>query len=284
MFERRKIREMSNFDISIIVTTRNEEKHLADCLRSIKEQNYPRNKLEIIVVDNNSTDKTKEIAARFTSLIFNYGPERSAQRNSGVARSTGRYILYLDADMTLRPEVLRECYNKCEKEGWVGAYIPEKIIGRGFWIKVRNFERAFYNETVVDCVRFVSREAFEKIAGFDEDLNGPEDWDFDRRIRALGPTGIIESCLYHDEGRFRLIRYAAKKRYYARGFARYIEKWGKDDPVIRKQFGIFYRYLGVFIAAGRWKRLLAHPLLALGMYLLRLAIGIVYISSRFGKQ
>ena len=273
--------EISEVKVSIIITTKDEARHIAACLRSVKSQNYPPDKLEIIVVDNNSTDETKAVASRFTTKVFNLGPERSAQRNFGVAEASGRYILYLDADMTLRPEVLRECYSKCEEEGWVGAYIPEKITGTGFWIKVRNFERGFYNATVIDCVRFVKKEVFEEIDGFDEDLNGPEDWDFDRRIREVGPTGIIYACLYHDEGGFNLLSYAAKKRYYARGFSRYIDKWGRKDPVIRKQFGIFYRYFGVFIEAGRWKRLLAHPLLTIGMYLLRFAVGLVFIYSRY---
>jgi len=42
--------------------------------------------IEIIVVDNNSTDRTKEIAARYTEKVYNFGPERSAQRNFGVGQ------------------------------------------------------------------------------------------------------------------------------------------------------------------------------------------------------
>ena len=66
--------------VSVIVTTKNEEKNIENCLRSIKAQTYPQEKIEIIVVDNNSTDKTKEIGKRYTERVYNFGPERSAQR------------------------------------------------------------------------------------------------------------------------------------------------------------------------------------------------------------
>ena len=70
--------------VSIIVTTKNEEKNIAYCLTSITEQTYSH--LEVILVDNNSSDKTREIALEFTDKIFNKGPERSAQRNYGMTQ------------------------------------------------------------------------------------------------------------------------------------------------------------------------------------------------------
>jgi len=99
--------------VSVIITTRNEEKNIENCLKSIKEQTYPQEEIEIIVVDNNSTDRTKEIVARYTEnpsgngfafhgvKVYNFGPERSAQRNFGVQEAEGKYILYLDTDMIL---------------------------------------------------------------------------------------------------------------------------------------------------------------------------------------
>jgi len=63
--------------------------------------------MEIIVVDNNSQDKTKEIAYRYTDKVYNFGPERSAQRNFGVKQAAGKYILYLDADMVLSENVMK---------------------------------------------------------------------------------------------------------------------------------------------------------------------------------
>ncbi|MHB1679015.1 MAG: glycosyltransferase family 2 protein [bacterium] len=82
---------MVNPLVSVIITTKNEEKNIGMCLKSIKSQSYQN--IEIIVVDNQSSDKTKEIAAKFTNLIYDKGPERSAQRNYGVSVSRGEYIV-----------------------------------------------------------------------------------------------------------------------------------------------------------------------------------------------
>lgn len=167
--------------VSVIITTKNKQTNIKNCLESIRTQTYTQDKIEIIVVDNNSTDRTKEIAKRFTDKVYNFGPERSAQRNFGVRQSRGEYILYLDADMMLSESVISKCIEKCENDGCIALYIPERIIGNGFWVKVRDFERSFYNATCIDCVRFVRRDKFLEIDGFDENLAGPEDWDFGRK-------------------------------------------------------------------------------------------------------
>lgn len=270
--------------VSVIVTTKNEEIHIANCLNAIKDQSYPQDLIEIVVVDNSSTDKTEEIAKKYTDKVYNFGPERSAQRNFGVKQSGGKYILYLDADMILHQDVISECVKKCEKEGLVALYIPERITGKGFWIKVRDFERSFYNATVIDCVRFVHRDKFLEIGGFDETLTGPEDWDFDRRIRETGKTGIINSPVYHNEGEFNLKKYLDKKVYYAKSFDKYIQKWGKNDPMVKKQLGFWYRYFGVFIENGKWKRLLIHIVPAAGMYFLRILLGLALFIAHIKKK
>lgn len=270
--------------VSVVVTTRNEERNIERCLTSIREQTYP--EIEIIVVDNASTDRTKEIAQQFTPLFINQGPERSAQRNQGMERGTGRYVLYLDADMTLSPRVVEECVATLEANpSLCGLYIPEEITGdNSYWIRVRRFERSFYNATVIDAVRCLPKTAFQRMGGFDTTLTGPEDWDFDRRVRALGPVASIKAPLYHHEGHFDLKTYLRKKRYYSNAFDAYVAKWGEHDPEIRKQLGFAYRYGGVFVEHGKFLKLLAHPWLTVGMYFLRFRVGLNYLTSRSARQ
>jgi hypothetical protein len=130
-------------------------------------------------------------------------------------------------------------------------------------------------------VRFVQRDKFLEIGGFDDRNigSGPEDWDFDRRIRQTGNAGIIGSCLYHNEGDFSFIRYLKKKSYYTQSMDGYIRKWGKNDPIIKKQLGACYRLAGVFIENGKWKKLICHPILTAGMYSLRFAVAVTYLKS-----
>lgn len=147
--------------VSVIITTKNEEKNIENCLKSIKNQSYLQDLLEIIVVDNNSTDKTKEIARKYTDKIFNEGPERSAQRNFGVEKSNGEYFLYLDADMILSKDAIKDCIEKVKSDDNVIAlHISEIITGKKFFSKVRRFERSFYDGTVIDGVRFIKKINF----------------------------------------------------------------------------------------------------------------------------
>ena len=265
--------------VSVVVTTKNEEQNIGACLESLVHQSMP--PLEMIVVDNYSEDKTTEIAQEYGGKVFQLGPERSAQRNYGVKKAQGKYILYLDADMRLSPKVIEECVNCCEADSGVsGIYIPEFIVGKGFWINVRRFERSFYDGTVIDAVRFVPKTAFQQVEGFDLKFTGPEDWDFDKKIRGLGKTVVSEANLEHDEGDFNLHHYLGKKSYYSKGFDKYTDKWGKNDSDVRKQLGPWYRFVGVFVEQGKFIKLLEHPILTLGMYYLRFRVGILYLMRK----
>jgi len=267
--------------VSVIVATKNEERNIGACLESITNQSYPREGLELVVVDNNSTDRTKSIARRFTDNVYNRGPNRASQLNFGVRKSTGQYLFYPDADMRLSETVVGECVQKCESEEYVALYVPERVIGQGFWIRVRDFERSFYNGSCIDAIRFVRRSTFLQVGGFDERIEfGPDDWDFDRRVRAIGRVSIVNSVLYHNEGHFSLSRYLLKKSAYSKTIDKYIEKWGERDQIVRKQFGVWYRLFGVFLEGGNWKRFWRRPDLALGVHLLRVMVAIQYMKAR----
>lgn len=265
--------------ISIIITTKNEEKNIENCVKSILNQTYPKEQMEIIVVDNDSDDKTKEIAKRYTDLVFDKGPERSAQRNFGVEKSRGEYIMYVDADMMLDKGVIAECVGRVESDRDVLAlYIPEIIMGKSFWCKVRRFERSFYNGTCIDCIRFIRKDKFMEVGGFDESMSGPEDWDLDKKIRKIGKVALTSSPVYHNEREFNLKKYLQKKGYYAKSFDQYIKKWGPNDQELKKQLGFYYRFLGVFIERGKWQKLISHPILTGGMYFLRFLVGIKFLT------
>ncbi len=298
--------------ISIIITTKNEEKNIENCLKSIKLQSYPQEKIEIIVVDNNSIDKTVKLAKNYTNKVFNKGPERSAQRNFGILKkSKGKYTMFLDADMTLSQTAIEKAVNKLENSKIVALYIPEVILGNSFWCQVRRFERNFYDRTVIDGLRFFKRDIFIKSGGFDEKLNAFEDWDLDKRIKKFGKVAILDKynfekiskklnkinykyptlliqlnqlnkkgLIYHHKLGFNFFNYLAKKAYYAGSFKTYLEKWGANDPDIKKQLGLYYRYFGVFTEQSKWKKLLRHPTLAFGMLILKILIGVVYLYSK----
>lgn len=88
--------------ISIVIPAHNEEKNIGNCLRSIFEQDYPQNKLEIIVVDDGSTDQTVKIAKKWGAIIVkaNVGHAEYA-KIPGFKKATGDMAMYMDADIEL---------------------------------------------------------------------------------------------------------------------------------------------------------------------------------------
>lgn len=249
--------------VSIIVTTLNEEKNIDNFLRSCNEQTYQN--IEIIVVDSDkTTDKTKEIAKNYTTKVYSKGPERSAQRNFGVQKSSGKYIIILDADMILTPSVIQECIDATIRDGKLKAItIPEKSIGTSFWAKCKAFERNFYYldsvDNSIEAARFFDKQAFNQIGGYDLNITGPEDWDVPERIYRTYPQKFkIKSYIIHNEGNVSLVKLIKKKFYYGRKASVYLEK-NKISTVSTKTIyfmrPVFYKF---------WKEWLKNPVISVG--------------------
>ena len=265
--------------LTTVITTRNESANIANCIHAFDDF---RDRVEVIVVDNGSTDDTKAIAASLGAKVLDKGPERSAQRNLGWRTASAPWVVILDADMILPPETIEEILACASQGGDVAAYwIPEVRTGEGIRVRARNFERSFYDGTCIDALRLFSKEILEKTGGYDENLiAGPEDWELDIRILATGAKcAVLKSHLIHNEKRLTFKRMLEKKAYYTKSFAAYQEKW-KGHPAVKKQFSPWYRFVGVFVEDGKWKRLLRHPILALVMYAERFAVGVVYLVNR----
>ena len=279
--------------LSVVITTRNEEANIANCIRAFDAF---RGDVEIIVVDNASTDRTKEIAAELGATVLDKGPERSAQRNLGWRTAKADWVIVLDADMILPRETVEEMLRLAREDArretldarlsslvsCPSAYwIPEVRTGSGLRVKARNFERSFYDGTCIDALRLFHKSVLETTGGYDENLiAGPEDWELDIRILATGAKcAVLKSHLLHNEKQLSLRRMLGKKAYYSKSMAAYQAKW-KGHPALRKQFSPFYRFFGVFVENGKWKRLLRHPILAAVMYFERFLVGVTYLINR----
>ncbi len=270
--------------VSLVITTRNEEKVLGKLLQSIKKQTYKN--IETILVDNDSTDDTLKIAKKMRVKIFNAGPERSAQRNYGVKIARGEYVLILDADMELTRNVVKACVELMQKDNRVGALvIPEQSIAKTFWEKVKAYERSFYNlegDTLTDAARFFKKEFFLKIGGYDETITGPEDWDLPDTVKKLGhKIDRISAKIYHYERIDSLFKLARKKFYYALRAHRYLSK--QKISFIGPKTIYFLR--PVFYKS--WKKIAFNPILSLAlMYMLAIELiagGLGYFWGRIRK-
>lgn len=270
--------------VSVIITTKNEAEVIERLIQSIKRQTFKN--IEIILVDNNSEDKTLEIAKKFTNKVYNFGSERSAQRNFGAKMAKGEYLLFLDADMELTKGVVWECIDVIQEDNQIGALaIPEISKWKTFWEKVKAFERFFYNEKgdeITDAARFFTRESFIKAGGYDETITGPEDWDLPESIKKLGfNIGRVTSLIYHYERINSPLDLARKKFYYALRSHRYLAKQNISTfspKTIYFLRPVFYKH---------FDKILAHPILAIGMFIMLtielFAGGLGYVIGRMKK-
>jgi glycosyltransferase involved in cell wall biosynthesis len=262
--------------LSVIIPVKNEARNIALCIESFQAA-VREGWAEILVIDNFSTDDTQRIAESMGVRVIQQGPERSTQRNRGWKEAQGEYVFFVDADMRVPEATLREVRGRIQST--VDAlFVREVRAGTSWWIKVRNFERSFYDATCIDGLRVIKRTILEQVGGYDENLFAAEDWDLDRRILAVtSQVALTDGHLIHDEGAFSLSRHLKKKAYYSTNFSAYLGKWGQDD-ITRKQFGLFYRFFTVFFEQGKWKRALTHPHYMLAIWFERFCVGLLYLK------
>jgi glycosyltransferase involved in cell wall biosynthesis len=261
--------------VSIIITTRNEAAVIEKLLQSVCNQTYKN--IEIILVDNYSTDSTIDIANKYVNKLILLGPERSTQRNRGVCEASGQYVLILDADMELAPSVVEEAVSIVTKESSIKAIlIPEFSFGINYWARCKALERNCYidNFTDVAGARFFNKETFLQVGGYDESITGPEDWDLSQRFEEVTEFKAIKSLIYHHEGYIDLRKQIKKKFYYALKLRTYINK---HPNKFLKQANFLFRpaYFR------HWRDLAQQPHLAIGMFFLRFCEGLAGIAGMF---
>lgn len=109
--------------ITSVVITKNEEKMLEECLKSITWCD------EIIIIDSHSTDKTIEIAKKYTNKIFNIETgDFSDRRNLGLSKASGNWILYIDADERVDNNLKNEISEILNNSSGSAFAIPRKNI------------------------------------------------------------------------------------------------------------------------------------------------------------
>jgi len=246
--------------ISFVVPTKNSERTLESCLASLRGQAYE--DVEVILVDNQSTDRTLEIAERYCHVVETFGPERSAQRNRGMALSTGDVVVFVDSDMTFEPSVAGDLVALFNARPEVGAIIiPERSFGEGFFTQCRVLEKSLYvGDDSVEAPRAFRRELIVGLGGWDEKLTAAEDWDLADRTRGSGTTiARVESYIWHDEGHIKLSATFAKKRYYGRWIGEYL----------RTHQGAGQRKLARTALFSQPATLVRHPVKAGGMFVLK---------------
>lgn len=194
--------------VSVIVPAWNAEATLSETLASVAEQTY--RQIEIIIVDDGSTDRTAEIAARFCSteprarLVAKPNGGLSSARNRGLANAVGQWVAPIDADDMWHPTKLEK-----QVQAALGAQAPPGFVycwhrdidEQGFvlgsgprWaFEGAAFKRLAY-QNIIHTV-LLSREAVDRVGGYDETLSACEDVMIHLRISRVYPVACVPEHL-----------------------------------------------------------------------------------------
>lgn len=122
---------MSKTPVSVVVITKNEEDNIAECLESVKWAD------EIIVVDDRSTDSTRDIAGKYTDKVFSREMENEGRhRNWAYAQASNDWVLSLDADERVTAELAEEITDLLNGEQeYAGYAIPRRNHIGNYWLR-----------------------------------------------------------------------------------------------------------------------------------------------------
>ena len=191
--------------VSVIIPAYNAEKNLSKCLESVLAQNYE--PFEIIVVDNNSIDKTKEIILEFkksnkkVKYVFEEIRGRAIARNAGIKNTTGEIIAMLDSDCFVPINWIQEISSpiiKGEESVTMGPYRP---YSNNFWSgNAQKADDDFFKNSLngnfinhLDTKNFAIKANLMRKVMFDVNLGGVEDLEFFLRIKRFSKVRFVPS-------------------------------------------------------------------------------------------
>jgi glycosyltransferase involved in cell wall biosynthesis len=181
--------------LSIVVPAFNEERLLPQTLRHIHAAipvfSNSGWSSELIVCDNNSTDRTAEMArAAGARVVFEPVNQISRARNAGAAAASGDWLMFVDADSSPTIELLREVLETMQQPGTVGGGSTVTLQGAPLaarvWIALWNGLSRTMRWAAGSFI-FCEAAAFRALGGFSEQLYAAEEIDFSRRLKARFP-------------------------------------------------------------------------------------------------
>ena len=180
--------------LSIIIPAFNEERLIMHCLDSVAESLAANQKpgftAEIIVVDNNSTDKTAELATQAgAKVVFEPINQIGRARNSGATVATGEWLLFVDADSLLNLGVVADILNMIESGQYVGCGSVMHMPDLPWWGKAAIqlwtvFSVVFHwaSGALVVC----RADAFREVGGFNQELFAADEIDLSQLLKKWG--------------------------------------------------------------------------------------------------
>ena len=244
--------------VSIIIPIKGRADFLENCLKSIKAQTY-RN-IQLIIVDGEPDKETLDLVRKYEVVLYRYTPilkkgtfDSPYKRNYGVRKARGEYVYYVDADMELNKNLIKEAVSLCSSK-YDAVILPEDSFGLGIWAKAKNLERrCYWGDTGIEAPRFFKKTVWEKVGGLDQSLaSGRDDGDLYYKLLENGyKVGRTKSIVRHNEGNLTIAKLFNKKYRYGKDVLKYVSK--------RPKIGI-YSYFPIRMSYIRnWRLFVSRP-------------------------
>jgi glycosyltransferase involved in cell wall biosynthesis len=185
---------MATMHLSIIIPAFNEARLIEQCLGSVADSITTNTKpgftSEVIVVDNNSTDNTAELARQAgAQVVFEPINQIGRARNAGTAEATGDWLLFLDADSVLSPGLLSDILRMIESGRFVGCGSTLSMKGLPWWA---DLTLRLWTTTSILCrwaagaLVVCRRDAFQEVGGFDQELYALDEIRLSKQLKEWG--------------------------------------------------------------------------------------------------
>ncbi len=191
--------------VSVVVPAFNEEHHIGRCVASLQKQDFGK-PYEVIVVDNNSTDKTTHIARQHGAHVIHERKKgRGAARQAGFANARGEYIFSTDADSVVPTNWVRQLYEALVGGNYVAITGPMEInelsqftqwfvnTMQPLAVKVT---KLFFGYMILSGFNFgIRKDIFDKSGGFNTQLNAMEDVELAKSVEKLGAIAFLDNVI-----------------------------------------------------------------------------------------
>ncbi len=232
--------------VSVIIPTYNREEYIGEAIQSVLGQTFT--DFEIIIIDDGSTDKTADVVKSLSDdrvrYIYQENRGRSNARNHGLKIAAGRYIAFLDSDDLYLPDKLELQVAYLDTHPEVGMVYTSAYCINAEGVLLSESYRACVSGWIYNNIAFyvpvtvtlptvmARREVFDRVGGFDEEMERFEDTDMWRRISKVFPIGAISdfTCKLRTHGGNALSEQAP--RVIEAAVVHYIEKVFSEDHSI----------------------------------------------------